>query len=133
MPRAGRGPQGTVRATPYAGPVPVTPPNAARRARVREETPVALTRRARRMYRSLHERYPYAHCELDFETPLQLLLGTILGEFPAAARVVNRQNALAARLERVTHLRDQLVVHQPQRVTRVEAAQLGARDARRPG
>ena len=26
----------------------------------------------------LHDRYPYAHCELDFETPLQLLVATIL-------------------------------------------------------
>lgn len=30
------------------------------------------------MYRVLHERYPYAHCELDFETPLQLLVATVL-------------------------------------------------------
>ncbi len=43
-----------------------------------DETPLARTRRARRMYRLLHERYPYAHCELDFETPLQLLVATIL-------------------------------------------------------
>lgn len=40
--------------------------------------PVALTRRARRTYRSLVELYPYAHCELDFETPLQLLVATVL-------------------------------------------------------
>ena len=39
---------------------------------------MARTRRARRMYRALHERYPYAHCELDFETPLQLLVATVL-------------------------------------------------------
>jgi endonuclease-3 len=45
---------------------------------VREESPVALTRRARKMYRVLHERYPYAHCELDFDSPLQLLVATIL-------------------------------------------------------
>ena len=43
-----------------------------------DETPLARTRRARRMYRLLHERYPYAHCELDFQTPLQLLVATIL-------------------------------------------------------
>lgn len=49
-----------------------------RRARSGEETPVARTRRARRTYRALHERYPYAHCELDFETPLQLLVATVL-------------------------------------------------------
>jgi endonuclease-3 len=47
-------------------------------AAVREESPVALTRRARRMYRALAERYPYAHCELDFENPLQLLVATVL-------------------------------------------------------
>ena len=45
---------------------------------VREESPLALTRRARRMYRTLHERYPYAHCELDFDSPLQLLVATVL-------------------------------------------------------
>ncbi|APH02356.1 endonuclease III [Janibacter indicus] len=44
----------------------------------RVESPLALTRRARRMYRMLHERYPYAHCELDFDTPLQLLVATVL-------------------------------------------------------
>ncbi|WP_277455843.1 endonuclease III [Janibacter sp. DB-40] len=30
------------------------------------------------MYRTLHERYPYAHCELDFANPLQLLVATVL-------------------------------------------------------
>jgi endonuclease III len=39
---------------------------------------VALTRRARRIHRALRERYPYAHCELDFETPFQLLVATVL-------------------------------------------------------
>lgn len=39
---------------------------------------MARTRRARRTYRALHDRYPYAHCELDFETPLQLLVATVL-------------------------------------------------------
>lgn len=43
-----------------------------------DESPVARTRRARKMYRLLHERYPYAHCELDFSTPLELLVATIL-------------------------------------------------------
>ena len=43
-----------------------------------EETELARTRRARRMYRLLEERYPYAHCELDFGTPLELLVATIL-------------------------------------------------------
>lgn len=42
------------------------------------ETAVARTRRARKIYRVLADFYPYAHCELDFETPLQLLVATIL-------------------------------------------------------
>ncbi|MBC9822533.1 endonuclease III [Terrabacter sp. MAHUQ-38] len=43
-----------------------------------DETPISRTRRARKMYRALHERYPYAHCELDFTSPLELLVATIL-------------------------------------------------------
>ena len=43
-----------------------------------EESPLARTRRARRMYRLLHDRYPYAHCELEFRSPLELLVATIL-------------------------------------------------------
>jgi endonuclease-3 len=39
---------------------------------------VALTRRARRIHRLLAERYPDAHCELDFTNPLELLVATIL-------------------------------------------------------
>lgn len=42
------------------------------------ESPLARTRRARRMYRLLRDRYPYAHCELDFASPLQLLVATVL-------------------------------------------------------
>ena len=42
------------------------------------ESPVARTRRARRIHRALVDRYPYAHAELDFETPLQLLVATVL-------------------------------------------------------
>jgi endonuclease III len=42
------------------------------------ETHTALVRRARRINRVLAETYPDAHCELDFATPLQLLIATIL-------------------------------------------------------
>jgi endonuclease-3 len=38
----------------------------------------ALVRRARRMGRILGETYPDAHCELDFDSPYQLLVATIL-------------------------------------------------------
>ncbi|KQX61655.1 endonuclease III [Angustibacter sp. Root456] len=43
-----------------------------------EAPPTALVRRARKTYRELHELYPYAHCELDFDNPLQLLVATVL-------------------------------------------------------
>lgn len=38
----------------------------------------ALVRRARKIYRELGELYPDAHCELDFTTPLELLVATVL-------------------------------------------------------
>jgi endonuclease III len=48
---------------------------------------VALTRRARRIYRALAERYPDARCELDFENPLQLLVATIMSAQTTDIRV----------------------------------------------
>jgi endonuclease III len=45
---------------------------------VAEESPLALTRRARRIHRELGELYPTAHCELDFTNPLELSVATIL-------------------------------------------------------
>ena len=43
-----------------------------------DETPLSRKRRARRIHRLLAQRYPEAHCELDFSTPLELLVATIL-------------------------------------------------------
>jgi endonuclease-3 len=45
---------------------------------VRAETTLARTRRARRINRELALVYPDAHCELDFTTPLELVVATIL-------------------------------------------------------
>jgi endonuclease III len=42
------------------------------------ESRVALVRRARRINRELAALYPDAHCELDFGSPLELLVATIL-------------------------------------------------------
>ena len=42
------------------------------------ESPLSLKRRARRTYRVLHDTYPYAIAELDFTTPLELLVATVL-------------------------------------------------------
>ncbi|GAA5167154.1 endonuclease III [Ornithinimicrobium tianjinense] len=51
------------------------------------ESPLALTRRARRMHRLLSERYPDARCELDFEDPFQLLVATVLSAQTTDVRV----------------------------------------------
>ncbi|MDP9092191.1 MAG: endonuclease III [Actinomycetota bacterium] len=42
------------------------------------ESPLALTRRARRINRELARMYPDAHCELDFRNALELSVATIL-------------------------------------------------------
>jgi endonuclease III len=55
------------------GPSPVL-----RRTLGRVETRTALVRRARRINRVLAETYPDAHCELDFTTPLELVVATVL-------------------------------------------------------
>jgi endonuclease-3 len=43
-----------------------------------DETHTQLVRRARKMHKVLTDTYPDAHCELDFTTPLELLVATIL-------------------------------------------------------
>jgi endonuclease-3 len=45
---------------------------------VASETRTALVRRARRINRELERLYPDAHCELDFSSPLELLVATVL-------------------------------------------------------
>ncbi len=49
-----------------------------RRRSFDDESPTALVRRARAINRELTDLYPDAHCELDFTSPLQLLVATIL-------------------------------------------------------
>ncbi len=50
-------------------------------------TRTALVRRARRVGRILAQTYPDAHCELDFDSPYQLLVATILSAQCTDARV----------------------------------------------
>jgi endonuclease-3 len=47
-------------------------------SRFADESPIALTRRARRIYRELGDLYPHARTELQFTTPLELSVATIL-------------------------------------------------------
>ena len=46
--------------------------------RFAKETPIGRKRRARKMAQLLAETHPDAHCELDFTTPLELAVATIL-------------------------------------------------------
>jgi endonuclease III len=62
---------------PTLAPTAVPPPPAPRRA-TPPPSRTALVRRARRIGRELARLYPDAHCELDFTTPLELLVATIL-------------------------------------------------------
>jgi endonuclease III len=68
-----------------------------RRPAARPETPLGRTRRARRMHRVLAERYPDARCELDFATPFQLLVATVLSAQTTDVRVNSVTPALFAR------------------------------------
>ncbi|HVX46534.1 MAG TPA: endonuclease III [Mycobacteriales bacterium] len=61
------------------------------------ETALALTRRARRINRELTTLYPDAHCELDFTTPLELAVATILSAQCTDKRVNEVTPALFAR------------------------------------
>ena len=61
------------------------------------ETPAALKRRARRMGRALAAAYPDAHCELDFASPLELLVATVLSAQTTDKRVNEVTPVLFAR------------------------------------
>ncbi|HKD99186.1 MAG TPA: endonuclease III [Micromonosporaceae bacterium] len=51
------------------------------------ETDLARKRRARRIGRELAETHPDAHCELDFTTPLELVVATVLSAQTTDKRV----------------------------------------------
>ncbi|MEU2554175.1 endonuclease III [Streptomyces sp. NPDC013313] len=61
------------------------------------ESRTALVRRARRINRELAEVYPYAHPELDFENPFQLLVATVLSAQTTDLRVNQTTPALFAK------------------------------------
>src|ERR1700747_2708434 len=51
------------------------------------ETRLGLVRRARRMNRKLGQAFPHVYCELDFTTPLELTVATILSAQSTDKRV----------------------------------------------
>ncbi len=61
------------------------------------ESRTALVRRARRINRALAEVYPYAHPELDFENPFQLVVATVLSAQTTDLRVNQTTPALFAK------------------------------------
>ncbi|OSM44073.1 endonuclease III [Nesterenkonia sp. PF2B19] len=64
---------------------------------MREETPLATTRRVRKINRVLAETYPYAVAELDFENPFELLVATVLSAQTTDVRVNQVTPSLFAR------------------------------------
>jgi endonuclease-3 len=63
----------------------------------RPETRTALVRRARKINRVLAETYPDAHCELDFTSPFELLVATVLSAQTTDKRVNMTTPALFAK------------------------------------
>lgn len=61
------------------------------------ESRTALVRRARRINRELAEVFPYAHPELDFDNPFQLVVATVLSAQTTDLRVNQTTPALFAR------------------------------------
>ncbi|MFF9350215.1 endonuclease III [Streptomyces sp. NPDC014734] len=57
------------------------------RAGAKPESHLAMVRRARRINRELAELYPYAHPELDFRNPFELLVATVLSAQTTDLRV----------------------------------------------
>ncbi|MEU0133761.1 endonuclease III [Streptomyces sp. NPDC006296] len=63
---------------------------------VKQESHLAMVRRARRINRELAEVYPYAHPELDFRNPFELLVATVLSAQTTDLRVNQTTPALFA-------------------------------------
>ncbi|WP_431047598.1 endonuclease III [Streptomyces sp. P1-3] len=84
-----------VKAAKTAKPVKAAKPAKITKA-AKPESRVALVRRARRINRELAEVYPYAHPELDFENPFQLLVATVLSAQTTDLRVNQTTPALFA-------------------------------------
>ena len=61
------------------------------------ETRTGLVRRARRMNRTLARAFPHVYCELDFRSPLELAVATILSAQSTDKRVNLTTPALFAR------------------------------------
>ncbi|MFD7978924.1 endonuclease III [Streptomyces sp. NPDC059071] len=70
---------------------------AAPRKAAKPESHLAMVRRARKINRELAEVYPYAHPELDFRNPFELLVATVLSAQTTDLRVNQTTPALFAK------------------------------------
>lgn len=86
----------TVKAAKASAPasVPASAPPA--RPAAKPESRLAMVRRARRINRELAEVFPYAHPELDFRNPFELLVATVLSAQTTDLRVNQTTPALFA-------------------------------------
>ncbi|MFC9286103.1 endonuclease III [Streptomyces sp. NPDC057052] len=78
---------GTAATAPAPSKSPRSPRSSKSPAPSRSESRTALVRRARRINRELAEVYPYAHPELDFDNPFQLVVATVLSAQTTDLRV----------------------------------------------
>ncbi len=77
---------------------PAKPAKAAESAKpAKPESRLAMVRRARRINRELAEVFPYAHPELDFRNPFELLVATVLSAQTTDLRVNQTTPALFAK------------------------------------
>lgn len=83
----------TVNGTPAASRVPAPARSA---GKGKAESRLAMVRRARRINRELADVYPYAHPELDFRNPFELLVATVLSAQTTDLRVNQTTPALFA-------------------------------------
>ncbi|MFJ9826642.1 endonuclease III [Streptomyces sp. NPDC101160] len=68
----------------------------AKKAAAKPESHLGMVRRARKINRELAEVYPYAHPELDFRNPFELLVATVLSAQTTDLRVNQTTPALFA-------------------------------------
>ncbi|MFE3899666.1 endonuclease III [Streptomyces sp. NPDC059153] len=74
----------------------VKPSKSGAKPGAKPESHLAMVRRARRINRELAELYPYAHPELDFRNPFELLVATVLSAQTTDLRVNQTTPALFA-------------------------------------
>ncbi|MGW5973745.1 endonuclease III [Streptomyces sp. NPDC055186] len=99
-PASAQGSAPAKKAAPAKGSAPgkkAAPARKAAAGRPGAESRTALVRRARRTNRELAEVYPYAHPELDFENPFQLVVATVLSAQTTDLRVNQTTPALFAK------------------------------------